>query len=315
MNEQKNFFFLHFTINRKLVESSTIAVDPEVTKKPAPASGTSNRLSASSNEVKNTSSNVQKSPITSSSVIEPLIISKQKLEMIEKKEKTKKHKAESLKLEKEQKQQKLPVPELVPLTPKQQKMEKEKIKASLETPKKTEVVTKQKTKLKSSQGKLKSSGSSTPSGEKKPTTKLKSTTPKTEKTKNKKVELKIPVGHQVCALVRPDEWILAKISKHLTNKGCYEVEDIDEEDGNKKYILPPPSVIPLPTLESNHPNGFQIQYEFQKDDPVYAIFPNTTCFYRANVVAVPNRRVNIFFRLISIFLFQFYPVKGDFQLP
>lgn len=112
----------------------------------------------------------------------------------------------------------------------------------------------------------------------------------------------VPVGHQVAALVQPDEWILATIKKFLPSKNSYEVEDVDDEDP-RKYVLPLSAVIPLPTAEPNPKTGFSIQYEFHKDSEVLAIFPNTTCFYRATVIALPNsRRVFLFLTFFYIII-------------
>jgi hypothetical protein len=88
---------------------------------------------------------------------------------------------------------------------------------------------------------------------------------------------------------KPDDWILAVVTRFIPEKNKYEVEDVDEEEEQKKYLLPKSSIIPLPTMEENPATkGYKKRYEFQKDAPVLAIFPNTTCFYRAHVVSVPR---------------------------
>jgi hypothetical protein len=108
----------------------------------------------------------------------------------------------------------------------------------------------------------------------------------------------IPVGYKVAALVRkPDEWILAVVTKQLPEKNKYEVTDADDEEEPKKYLIPKAAVIPLPTPD-NSAKGFVKTYEFAKDAPVLAIFPNTTCFYKAHVVSVSEKRRRVSFSWI-----------------
>ncbi|WVO14320.1 hypothetical protein L204_101952 [Cryptococcus depauperatus] len=84
-----------------------------------------------------------------------------------------------------------------------------------------------------------------------------------------------------------DDWILATIKRCiLQDKMRYEVQDVD--DGNA-YNTTLRSIIPLPdpnssTCLSSHPTNLE---DFPKDSIVLALYPDTTSFYRATVVAAP----------------------------
>lgn len=100
-------------------------------------------------------------------------------------------------------------------------------------------------------------------------------------------------GDHVAARVKgPDgeeQWILAEVSSfnHSTNK--YDVDDIDEEgkNGKERHHLSRRRIIPLPKMKVNpltHGNAL-----FHKDQVVMALYPQTTCFYKAVVDQPPSR--------------------------
>ncbi|KAI6040854.1 SGF29 tudor-like domain-containing protein [Pisolithus marmoratus] len=89
-------------------------------------------------------------------------------------------------------------------------------------------------------------------------------------------------------------WILAVIIRCINqDKNRYEVQDVEpQEDGQPgrcynttlRAIIPPPDPS-APPNSASHPNAYQ---EFPAGSTVMAIYPDTTCFYRAEVVAAPS---------------------------
>ncbi|KAL6076406.1 death domain-associated protein 6-like isoform X1 [Balamuthia mandrillaris] len=107
----------------------------------------------------------------------------------------------------------------------------------------------------------------------------------------------IPAGSGVAAKVRPKgkqepTWILASIVRYLPDKHKYEVVDADNEVAEaerKKYMLPRRAIIPLPT---SVPRNWTKATLFPKGASVLALYPGTTSFYPATVLAGPRRRKN-----------------------
>lgn len=101
-------------------------------------------------------------------------------------------------------------------------------------------------------------------------------------------------GDHVAARVRtPDgeeQLILAEIVSFNPSSNKYDVDDIDEEagrNGKERHHLSRRRVIPLPKLKANpvtHPQAL-----FQKDQIVMALYPQTTCFYKAVIHQPPSR--------------------------
>lgn len=97
------------------------------------------------------------------------------------------------------------------------------------------------------------------------------------------------VGDMVAALARgPDDdenWILAEVL-HYNHGSCkYDVDDIDEEQ-KERHTLSRRRVVPLPLLRANpttDPGAL-----FPKGALVMALYPQTTCFYRALVHEPPS---------------------------
>ncbi|CAG0878617.1 unnamed protein product [Darwinula stevensoni] len=96
-------------------------------------------------------------------------------------------------------------------------------------------------------------------------------------------------GEMVAALVKGEEgddnWILAEVVGWNAALVKYEVDDIDEEQ-KERHVLSRRRVIPLPQMradpvtcpEALHPTG----------STVLAIYPQTTCFYKAIVKKSPS---------------------------
>lgn len=81
--------------------------------------------------------------------------------------------------------------------------------------------------------------------------------------------------------------ILAEVVLYDADKRTYQVEDVDAEEGKvpKRYTLTRSKVIPLPKWKANpvtHPEAI-----FPKGTAVFALYPQTTCFYKAIVDEVP----------------------------
>ncbi|XP_074414103.1 SAGA-associated factor 29 isoform X3 [Zonotrichia albicollis] len=66
----------------------------------------------------------------------------------------------------------------------------------------------------------------------------------------------------------------------------YEVDDIDEE-GKERHTLSRRRIIPLPQWKTNPETDPEAL--FHKDQLVLALYPQTTCFYRALIHAPPQR--------------------------
>ncbi|KAG0027582.1 hypothetical protein BGZ82_008915 [Podila clonocystis] len=99
----------------------------------------------------------------------------------------------------------------------------------------------------------------------------------------------IPVGHQVAARTPKDkdkqeEWILARVLNYSAEKNKYRVEDDEADDSGKKmtYTLSTRSVIMIVDDQDDVP-------EFPAGHTVLALYPSTTCFYKAVVVQPPSK--------------------------
>lgn len=96
-------------------------------------------------------------------------------------------------------------------------------------------------------------------------------------------------GDMVAALVKgievPENWILAEVVQFLSGQNKYEVDDIDEEE-KERHILSKRKIIPLPLMRVNpETDGHAL---FPKGTMVLALYPQTTCFYKALVNQTPQ---------------------------
>lgn len=82
-------------------------------------------------------------------------------------------------------------------------------------------------------------------------------------------------------------WILATVIHYNPDRNKYQVEDVeaDEADGeNHKYILSARYVLQLPKDKNlSYDNELSIGQE------VLALYPNTSCFYKAVVLSPPSK--------------------------
>lgn len=97
------------------------------------------------------------------------------------------------------------------------------------------------------------------------------------------------VGDMVAALVKgsdgDENWILAEVVQYSTSTNKYEVDDIDEEQ-KERHTLSRRRVVPLPLMRANpetDPDAL-----FSKGTLVMALYPQTTCFYRALIHEPPK---------------------------
>ncbi|OBZ86499.1 SAGA-associated factor 29 [Choanephora cucurbitarum] len=89
---------------------------------------------------------------------------------------------------------------------------------------------------------------------------------------------------------KSEEWILAVVIQYHADKNKYEVEDVDQDDYGEKqrYMLPPRYVIPVLSSEEA-----RLSPEIPAQQDVLALYPGTTCFYKATVVAPPSKSKEI----------------------
>ncbi|XP_069681870.1 SAGA-associated factor 29 isoform X1 [Periplaneta americana] len=97
------------------------------------------------------------------------------------------------------------------------------------------------------------------------------------------------MGDMVAALVKGAEeeenWILAEVVQFNAGTNKYEVDDIDEEQKDR-HILSRRRVVPLPLMRANPETDPQAL--FPKGSIVMALYPQTTCFYKAVVNQLPT---------------------------
>ncbi|KAL5103541.1 SAGA-associated factor 29 [Taenia crassiceps] len=82
-----------------------------------------------------------------------------------------------------------------------------------------------------------------------------------------------------------ESWILAEVISFNREKRQFQVEDVDAEEGKVRYTLDRSKVILLPKWKANpvlNPDAI-----YHKGTLVLALYPQTTCFYRAVVDTYP----------------------------
>lgn len=95
-------------------------------------------------------------------------------------------------------------------------------------------------------------------------------------------------GDMVAALVKgieeEENWILAEVVLYNSQTNKYEVDDIDEVQ-KERHTLSRRRVIPLPLMRANPET--EEEALFPKGSVVMALYPQTTCFYKALVNQLP----------------------------
>lgn len=89
---------------------------------------------------------------------------------------------------------------------------------------------------------------------------------------------------------KSEEWILAIVIQYFPDKNKYQVEDVDQDEYGQKprYMLPPRYVIPIPNSDEA-----KAATEIQAHQDVLALYPGTTCFYKATVVSPPSKNKDL----------------------
>lgn len=99
-------------------------------------------------------------------------------------------------------------------------------------------------------------------------------------------------GDMVAALVKgiekegEDNWILAEVVNFNPATNEYEVDDIDDEQKDHHILTSGSHVVPLPLMRANpetDPHAL-----FPQGSVVMALYPQTTCFYKAVVSKLPS---------------------------
>jgi SAGA-associated factor 29 len=90
--------------------------------------------------------------------------------------------------------------------------------------------------------------------------------------------------------VPTDEWILAYVRSYAGDRHKYTVQDVEDndEEGPTTYVVNEKDAVPLPLSipdKAQWPDA-----EFAATMPVLALFPGTTCFYRATIATPPRAR-------------------------
>ncbi|KAL3858196.1 hypothetical protein ACJMK2_012800 [Sinanodonta woodiana] len=95
------------------------------------------------------------------------------------------------------------------------------------------------------------------------------------------------VAARVQSLDGEENWILAEVVTFNTSTNKYEVDDIDAEEGKERHTLSKRRVVPLPIWKANPETDPEAL--FSKESLVLALYPQTTCFYRALIHEPPKR--------------------------
>ncbi|KAK3576130.1 hypothetical protein CHS0354_043098 [Potamilus streckersoni] len=95
------------------------------------------------------------------------------------------------------------------------------------------------------------------------------------------------VAARVQSLDGEENWILAEVVTFNTSTNKYEVDDIDAEEGKERHTLSKRRVVPLPIWKANPETDPEAL--FSKESLVLALYPQTTCFYRALIHEPPKK--------------------------
>lgn len=82
-----------------------------------------------------------------------------------------------------------------------------------------------------------------------------------------------------------ENWIMAEVITYSHNTQKYEVHDIDEEQ-KPRHVLSKRRIIPLPLFRANPETDAHAL--FTKGTVVMALYPQTTCFYKAIINDLPS---------------------------
>lgn len=98
-------------------------------------------------------------------------------------------------------------------------------------------------------------------------------------------------GDKVAARVKSidgeENWILAEVSLFNSSTNKYEVDDIDAEEGKERHTLSKRKIVPLPIWKASPETDPEAL--FPRNTLVLALYPQTTCFYRALIHEPPRK--------------------------
>ncbi|CAG2230638.1 SGF29 [Mytilus edulis] len=98
-------------------------------------------------------------------------------------------------------------------------------------------------------------------------------------------------GDKVAARVRSDDeenWILAEVVSFNASANKYDVDDIDADEGKERHTLSKRRIVALPIWKANPETDPAAL--FGKGSLVLALYPQTTCFYRALIHEPPKKQ-------------------------
>jgi len=114
-------------------------------------------------------------------------------------------------------------------------------------------------------------------------------------------------------------WILAVVGKYLGpdkhGVGKYEVRDAEPQDDGKPgpiYKTTLKSILPLPDPDApaGTPAHLNLYPEFPVGSTVMALYPDTSCFYRAEVIATPDRAITTSSKYVPAYKVKFEDDEG-----
>ncbi|XP_013398555.1 SAGA-associated factor 29 [Lingula anatina] len=84
-----------------------------------------------------------------------------------------------------------------------------------------------------------------------------------------------------------ENWILSEVVSFNSSTNKFEVDDIDAEEGKERHVLSRRRIVPLPVWKANPETDPEAL--FPAGTLVLALYPQTTCFYRALIHDPPKR--------------------------
>mmetsp|Transcript_19113 Transcript_19113/g.34175 ORF Transcript_19113/g.34175 Transcript_19113/m.34175 type:complete len:242 (+) Transcript_19113:163-888(+) len=99
----------------------------------------------------------------------------------------------------------------------------------------------------------------------------------------------LPSGSKVAACTSENLWVLAQVDSYHQGRQRYHVTDADAQQAKefrKHYKLEASKLIPLPPLSEFPLNKRRL---FKPGEWVFAVYPTTTAFYKARVLAGPKQ--------------------------
>ncbi|KAI7902605.1 SGF29 tudor-like domain-containing protein [Cokeromyces recurvatus] len=105
-----------------------------------------------------------------------------------------------------------------------------------------------------------------------------------------------------------EEWILAIVISYHIDTNKYQVEDVDQDEFGQKqrYMIQPRNVIPIPNIDEA-----KELTELNAGQDVLALYPGTTCFYKAKVITPPSKNKDI--QYTSNYQVQFEDDNNEFK--